>query len=97
MTDDQRTSGRRGYGHQLSPKELQVVELLLRSLSNREIAVALSRSPTNVAAQLNSAMRKHGGVLANRPGLRRDSGGPQSRFRWRGARTAPQRRVVHHG
>jgi DNA-binding NarL/FixJ family response regulator len=29
-------------------------------LTNREIALALSRSPKTVAAQLNSAMRKHG-------------------------------------
>jgi DNA-binding CsgD family transcriptional regulator len=55
-----RGAGRRGYKHQLSPKELEVVELLLSGMSNREIALALSRSPKTVAAQLNSAMRKHG-------------------------------------
>jgi DNA-binding CsgD family transcriptional regulator len=52
--------GRPGYGDRLSPRELEVVELLLSGLTNREIAVALSRSPRTVAAQLNSAMRKHG-------------------------------------
>lgn len=52
--------GRRGYGDQLSPRELEVVQLLLTGLTNREIAGALSRSPKTVAAQLNSAMRKHG-------------------------------------
>lgn len=36
------------------------MQLLLSGLTNREIAVALSRSPKTVAAQLNSAMRKHG-------------------------------------
>jgi len=55
-----RRPGRRGYGDQLSPRELEVVQFLLRGMSNREIAVALSRSPKTVAAQLNSAMRKHG-------------------------------------
>jgi DNA-binding CsgD family transcriptional regulator/tetratricopeptide (TPR) repeat protein len=55
-----RRGGRRGYGDQLSPRELEVVRLMLHGLTNREIAVALSRSPKTVAAQLNSAMRKHG-------------------------------------
>ncbi|MEY9935498.1 DNA-binding CsgD family transcriptional regulator/tetratricopeptide (TPR) repeat protein [Catenulispora sp. GP43] len=55
-----RRAGRRGYGNHLSPREQEVVELLLSGLTNREIAVALSRSPKTVAAQLNSAMRKHG-------------------------------------
>jgi DNA-binding NarL/FixJ family response regulator len=55
-----RRAGRPGYGDQLSPRELEVVELLLSGLTNREIAVTLSRSPKTVAAQLNSAMRKHG-------------------------------------
>ncbi|HEY3471761.1 MAG TPA: LuxR C-terminal-related transcriptional regulator, partial [Amycolatopsis sp.] len=51
--------GRRGYGDQLSPRELEVVRLLLTGLTNPEIARVLSRSPKTVAAQLNSAMRKH--------------------------------------
>ncbi|MEY9856977.1 DNA-binding CsgD family transcriptional regulator [Catenulispora sp. GAS73] len=55
-----RKAGRRGYGNELSPREQEVVELLLSGLTNREIAIALSRSPKTVAAQLNSAMRKHG-------------------------------------
>jgi DNA-binding CsgD family transcriptional regulator len=57
---DRRRTGRPGYGDRLSPRELEVVELLLNGLTNREIAVALSRSPKTVGAQLNSAMRKHG-------------------------------------
>ncbi|MFE2424055.1 helix-turn-helix transcriptional regulator [Streptomyces hokutonensis] len=52
--------GRRGYGDQLSPRELEVVRLLLTGLTNPAIARALSRSPKTVAAQLNSAMRKYG-------------------------------------
>lgn len=52
--------GRRGYGDQLSPRELEVVRLLLTGLTTPEIAQVLSRSPKTVAAQLNSAMRKHG-------------------------------------
>jgi DNA-binding NarL/FixJ family response regulator len=55
-----RRTGRPGYGDRLSPRELEVVELLLKGLTNREIAVELSRSPNTVASQLNSAMRKHG-------------------------------------
>lgn len=55
-----RLGGRPGYGNRLSPRELDVVGLLLRGLTNREIAGALSRSPSTVAAQLKSAMRKFG-------------------------------------
>jgi DNA-binding CsgD family transcriptional regulator len=50
--------GRRGYGDQLSPRELEVVRLVLTGRTNREIAAALFRSPKTVATQLNSAMRK---------------------------------------
>jgi DNA-binding CsgD family transcriptional regulator/tetratricopeptide (TPR) repeat protein len=50
--------GRRGYGDQLSPRELEVVRLLVTGRTNREIADALSRSPKTVAGQLSSAMRK---------------------------------------
>jgi DNA-binding CsgD family transcriptional regulator len=52
--------GRRGYGDQLSPRELEVVRLVVTGLTNPEIGRALSRSPKTVAAQLNSAMRKLG-------------------------------------
>ena len=52
--------GRRGYGNQLSPRELEVVRQLVTGRTNREIADALSRSPKTVAGQLSSAMRKLG-------------------------------------
>ncbi|NUP53533.1 MAG: response regulator transcription factor, partial [Catenulispora sp.] len=52
--------GRPGYGNQLSPRESDVVALVLRGLTNREIAAELSRSTNTVAAQLRSAMRKFG-------------------------------------
>ncbi|MBB5786084.1 AAA family ATPase [Jiangella mangrovi] len=52
--------GRRGYGDELSPRELEVVRLVVTGRTNREIARAVSRSPKTVAAQLNSAMRKLG-------------------------------------
>jgi len=55
-----RLGGRPGYGNRLSPRERDVVGLLLEGLTNREIAGALSRSPSTVAAQLKSAMRKFG-------------------------------------
>ncbi|MBM9506179.1 ATP-binding protein [Actinacidiphila acididurans] len=58
---DRRTTrgGGRGYGDRLSPRELEVVRLMLTGLSTPDIARTLSRSPRTVAAQLNSAMRKH--------------------------------------
>ncbi|MET8275087.1 AAA family ATPase [Streptomyces sp. NPDC005096] len=55
-----RRGGRRGYGNELSPRELEVVRLMLQGLTNRQIAVELSRSPSTVTAQLKSAMRKYG-------------------------------------
>jgi DNA-binding CsgD family transcriptional regulator/tetratricopeptide (TPR) repeat protein len=51
-------TGRRSYGHQLSPRELDVVRLVLTGKTNREIAEALCRSPKTVDTQLGSAMRK---------------------------------------
>ena len=52
--------GRRGYGDQLSPRELEVVRLVVAGGTNREIAATLSRSPHTVAKQLHAAMRKLG-------------------------------------
>jgi DNA-binding CsgD family transcriptional regulator len=52
--------GRRGYGEQLSPREHEVVQLLLTGQTNAQIAESLSRSPKTVAVQLHSAMRKLG-------------------------------------
>jgi DNA-binding CsgD family transcriptional regulator len=52
--------GRHGYGQDLSPREREVVGLVLTGLTNPQIAQRLSRSPKTVAAQLNSAMRKFG-------------------------------------
>ncbi len=50
--------GRRGYGNQLSPRELEVVRLVASGKTNREIAEILFRSPKTVETQLKSAMRK---------------------------------------
>jgi DNA-binding CsgD family transcriptional regulator len=50
--------GRRGYGDRLSPRELEVVRLVIAGRTNREIAAALSRSPHTVTKQLQAAMRK---------------------------------------
>ncbi len=57
-TAQPRRRGRRGYGDQLSPREVEVVRLVAAGNTNREIAAALNRSPKTVATQLNSAMRK---------------------------------------
>jgi DNA-binding CsgD family transcriptional regulator/tetratricopeptide (TPR) repeat protein len=50
--------GRRGYGGQLSPRELDVVRLVVRGQTNRQIAQALVLSPKTVANHVDSAMRK---------------------------------------
>ncbi|BCJ27382.1 ATP-binding protein [Actinocatenispora sera] len=50
--------GTRGYGDQLSPRELDVVRLVIAGRTNREIAATLHRSPKTVGTQLGSAMRK---------------------------------------
>jgi DNA-binding CsgD family transcriptional regulator/tetratricopeptide (TPR) repeat protein len=52
--------GRRGYGDQLSPRELDVVRLLIRGSTNRQIAEVLVLSPKTVANHIDSIMRKLG-------------------------------------
>ncbi|MFG2101033.1 ATP-binding protein [Micromonospora echinaurantiaca] len=52
--------GRKGYGSELSPRELEVVALAADGRTNREIAAALHRSHHTVASQMKSAMRKLG-------------------------------------
>jgi DNA-binding CsgD family transcriptional regulator/tetratricopeptide (TPR) repeat protein len=50
--------GRSGYGSQLSPREIEVVRLVVVGQTTREIAQELCRSPKTVGTQLQSAMRK---------------------------------------
>ena len=50
--------GRRSYGDDLSPRELDVVTLLVSGLTNREIGEMLFLSPKTVARHLDSARRK---------------------------------------
>ncbi|MFI5690956.1 ATP-binding protein [Kribbella sp. NPDC051586] len=50
--------GRPSYGDQLSPRELDVVALVVDGLTNRQIADALVLSTQTVASHLHSAMRK---------------------------------------
>jgi DNA-binding CsgD family transcriptional regulator len=52
--------GRRGYGDQLSPRELEVVSQVIAGRTSRQIGEALCRSPKTVDTQLKSAMRKLG-------------------------------------
>jgi DNA-binding CsgD family transcriptional regulator/tetratricopeptide (TPR) repeat protein len=50
--------GRRGYGDSLSPRELEVVRLVVEGHTNREIGRILAKSPATVDQQLRAAMRK---------------------------------------
>ncbi len=50
--------GRHGYGDELSPRELEVIRLVSRGLTNRQAAEALFISPKTVAHHLGRAMRK---------------------------------------
>ncbi|MEV6106582.1 AAA family ATPase [Streptomyces sp. NPDC051940] len=50
--------GRRGYGDELSPREREVLTLVARGLTNREVAEALFLSPRTVGRHLGSAMKK---------------------------------------
>jgi len=52
--------GRRGYGDQFSPRELDVVRLVVEGRTNRQIAEALVVSRQTVAEHVRSAMRKVG-------------------------------------
>jgi DNA-binding CsgD family transcriptional regulator len=51
-------AGRPSYGNRLSPRELDVVRLLVQGGTNRDIARQLFLSPNTVARHLSSAMRK---------------------------------------
>ncbi len=53
-----RRPGRTGYGDKLSPRELDVVRLLVTGRTNRQIADVLVVSVQTVASHLHSAMRK---------------------------------------
>ncbi|MFJ9392727.1 LuxR C-terminal-related transcriptional regulator [Nocardioides sp. NPDC101246] len=50
--------GRRGYGEQLSPREVEVIQLVARGMTNKEVATTLFISPRTVHRHLSSAMRK---------------------------------------
>jgi DNA-binding CsgD family transcriptional regulator len=52
--------GRTSYGNRLSPRETEVVRLLVAGRSSPEIAKALGKSPHTVENQVKSAMRKLG-------------------------------------
>jgi DNA-binding NarL/FixJ family response regulator len=52
--------GRRSYGDKLSPRELDVVRLLIDGRTNRQVAEELVLSPKTVANHVDSLMRKLG-------------------------------------
>lgn len=52
--------GRRGYGDELSPRELEVAALVAEGWTNRQIADRLYLSPRTVGHHVSKAMRKLG-------------------------------------
>ena len=52
--------GHRGYGTNLSPREREVVELVVNGRANKEIAAALFISIKTVETHVAAAMRKLG-------------------------------------
>jgi DNA-binding CsgD family transcriptional regulator len=52
--------GRPGYGDRLSPRELDVVRLLVEGRTSAQIARVLGLSPRTVEKHVLSAMRKRG-------------------------------------
>lgn len=50
--------GPRGYGNELSPREREVLALVARGMTNREVAQMLFLSPKTVGRHLGTAMRK---------------------------------------
>ena len=67
-------AGRRGYGSELSPRELEVVQLASDGLSNREIALSLTVSLSTVEHHVSSAMRKLGAPSRHELGDLLDAG-----------------------
>ena len=57
--------GRRRYGPELSPRELEVADLAGMGHTNKEIAKALFISPHTAAAHVSSALRKLGAASRN--------------------------------
>jgi DNA-binding CsgD family transcriptional regulator len=58
LAERPRRAGRPGYGDQISPREAEVLRLLVTGRTNREIAGVLTVSPRTVASHIDSAMRK---------------------------------------
>jgi len=50
--------GPKGYGDSLSPRELEVVQLVAQGMTNKQIAEALFISPKTVSRHLSTSMRK---------------------------------------
>ena len=77
--------GRHGYGNELSPRELEVLRLVVAGLTNRKVAEALFISPRTVAEHVGGAMRKLGvtsrtalAAAAMRAGVVADETDPRS-------------------
>ncbi|MFI8454503.1 LuxR C-terminal-related transcriptional regulator [Kitasatospora sp. NPDC085464] len=59
------SSGGRGYGDRLSPREQQVAELLARGATNHDIARALVLSQRTVEKHVAQVLRKLGTIRRN--------------------------------
>jgi DNA-binding NarL/FixJ family response regulator len=76
--------GRNGYGDELSPREREVVRLVVTGLTNRKVAEALFISPRTVAEHVSGAMRKLGvtsrtalAAAATKAGIAADGADPR--------------------
>lgn len=54
------TNGTRAHAAELTPAEQRVCDLILRGLSNKEIAGELGRAEPTIKNQVAAVLRKHG-------------------------------------
>ncbi len=85
-----RPPGRPSHPDELSPREVEVAQLAVCGLTNREIATTLHLSPRTVEQHIARAMRKTG-ALSRRDLAHRVEGGPETLERFPARRDQPTR------